>query len=85
MVTYQQERGDISKEMELYRMAGGTFGFTMAIKDRRTKMRGKLQFVSNFIIHCLFIICLKFRISMFFLMFLLFLLTCSYLVDKLWW
>ena len=63
MVVSEQEREEISKEMEIYRMAGGTFGFTMAIKDRMTKMPGKLQFVSifivqlsNLIIHCLFII-----------------------------
>ena len=59
----EQEHKDISKEMEIYRMAGGTFGFTMAIKNRMIKMPSKLQFVStfnfqlsNFIIHCLFII-----------------------------
>ena len=48
MVSSEQEREDISKEMEVYRMGGGTFGFTMAIKNRTTKMLGKLQFVSNF-------------------------------------
>lgn len=48
MVAFEQEREDISKEMEVYRMGGGTFGFTMAIKNRTTKMPGKLQFVSNF-------------------------------------
>jgi hypothetical protein len=33
----------ISKEMEIYRLFGGTFGFQMAIADRKTKMSGKLQ------------------------------------------
>eukprot|EP00253_Pinus_taeda_P003488 PITA_03488 len=48
MVSSEQEREDISKEMEVYKMGGGTFGFTMAIKNMTTKMPGKLQFVSNF-------------------------------------
>jgi len=48
MVSSEQEREDISKEMEIYRMGGGTFGFGMAIKIRTTKIPGKLQFVSNF-------------------------------------
>eukprot|EP00253_Pinus_taeda_P014820 PITA_14820 len=38
MVSSEQEREDISKEMEEYRMGNGTFGFTMAIKNRTTKM-----------------------------------------------
>eukprot|EP00253_Pinus_taeda_P026051 PITA_26051 len=38
MVGFEQECEDIFKEMEIYRMAGGTFGFTMAIKNRTTKM-----------------------------------------------
>eukprot|EP00253_Pinus_taeda_P027557 PITA_27557 len=38
MVSCEQEREDISKEMEVYRKGGGTFGFTMAIKNRTTKM-----------------------------------------------
>eukprot|EP00253_Pinus_taeda_P022917 PITA_22917 len=38
MVSSEQEREDISKEMEVYRMRGGTFGFTMAIKNRTTKI-----------------------------------------------
>ena len=63
MVVSEQEREEISKEMEIYRMAGGTFGFSMAIKSRMTKMPGKLYCsvcfkfqLSNLIIHCLFII-----------------------------
>ena len=63
MVVSEQEREEISKEMEIYRMAGGTFGFSMAIKSRMTKMPGKLHCsvcfkfqLSNLIIHCLFII-----------------------------
>ena len=42
MVSSEQEREEISKEMEVYRMGGGTFGFNMAIKNRSTKMPGKL-------------------------------------------
>eukprot|EP00253_Pinus_taeda_P023416 PITA_23416 len=38
MVSFEQEREEISKEMEVYRMGGGTFGFNMAIKNRTTKM-----------------------------------------------
>eukprot|EP00253_Pinus_taeda_P004477 PITA_04477 len=38
MVSSEQEREEISKEMEVYRMGGGTFGFNMAINNRSTKM-----------------------------------------------
>eukprot|EP00253_Pinus_taeda_P006025 PITA_06025 len=38
MVSSEQEREEISKEMEVYRMGDGTFGFNMAIKNRTTKM-----------------------------------------------
>eukprot|EP00253_Pinus_taeda_P019670 PITA_19670 len=38
MVAFEQEREDISKEMEVYRMRDGTFDFTMAIRNRATKM-----------------------------------------------
>ena len=51
MVASKQEREEISKEMERYEMARGTFGFTMAIKNRTTKMSCKLQFVSTFKFH----------------------------------
>jgi hypothetical protein len=48
MVPSPQERVEISKEMEIYRMVGGTFGFDMAIQDKKSKMPGKLHYVSNF-------------------------------------
>ena len=51
MVASEQEREEISKEMEIYRMASGTFGFTMAIKNKMTKMPGKFQFISTFKFH----------------------------------
>eukprot|EP00253_Pinus_taeda_P024577 PITA_24577 len=38
MVRSPAERTEISKEIETYRMAGGTFGFDMAVTDRTTKM-----------------------------------------------
>ena len=43
MVLSHEECAEISKEMEIYRMSGGTFGFQMAIADRKTKMPGKLH------------------------------------------
>jgi hypothetical protein len=43
MVLSHEEHVEISKEMEIYRMSGGTFGFQMAIADRKTKMPGKLH------------------------------------------
>ena len=45
MVLDPQERAEISKEMEIYRMVGGTFGFDMAVNDRKTKMPGKIKFI----------------------------------------
>eukprot|EP00253_Pinus_taeda_P011788 PITA_11788 len=38
MVRSPAERTEISKEIETYRMAGGTFGFDMAVADRTIKM-----------------------------------------------
>eukprot|EP00253_Pinus_taeda_P014613 PITA_14613 len=38
MVPSPAERAEISKEMEIYRMAGGTFSFEMALVDRKTKI-----------------------------------------------
>jgi hypothetical protein len=37
-----QEHVEISKEMEIYRIASGTCGFDMAIHDKKTKMPSKL-------------------------------------------
>ena len=42
LVPSPSERAEISKEMEVYRMAGGTLSFDMAIQDRTTKMPGKI-------------------------------------------
>jgi hypothetical protein len=78
MVPSLQECAKISKEMEIYRMDGGTFGFDMAIQDRKTKMPGKLHFVSNFNVSSYFVSTFNFQISMSFLMFLLF------VIDA-WW
>eukprot|EP00253_Pinus_taeda_P004515 PITA_04515 len=38
MVRSPTKRIEISKEMETYRMAGGTFGFEMTVTDRMAKM-----------------------------------------------
>eukprot|EP00253_Pinus_taeda_P013050 PITA_13050 len=38
MVRSTAKRAEISKEMEIYRMAGGTFGFEMVVSDSTTKM-----------------------------------------------
>eukprot|EP00253_Pinus_taeda_P032453 PITA_32453 len=38
MVPSLAERAEISKEMEIYKMAGGTFSFEMPVVDRKTKM-----------------------------------------------
>jgi hypothetical protein len=43
MVLSHEERAEISKEMEIYRMSSGTFGLQMAIADRKTKMPSKLH------------------------------------------
>ena len=69
MVLDPQERVEISKEMEIYRMAGGTFGFDMAVNDRKTKMAGKLQvhFIPNFNVSSPFVS--NFKISKLFPMF----------------
>eukprot|EP00253_Pinus_taeda_P001574 PITA_01574 len=40
MVRSPAKRTEISKEIETYRMAGGTFGFDMAVTDRTIKMTG---------------------------------------------
>jgi hypothetical protein len=78
MVPSPQERTEISKEMEIYRMASGAFGFDMAIHDRKTKLPSKFHYVSNFNVSSYFVSTFNFQISMSFLMFLLF------VVDA-WW
>eukprot|EP00253_Pinus_taeda_P017140 PITA_17140 len=40
MVRSPEQRTEISKQIETYRMAGGTFGFDMAVNDRLIKMPG---------------------------------------------
>jgi len=48
MVPSMQECAEVFKEMEIYTMVTETFGFDMAIRDRKTKMSGKIHYVSNF-------------------------------------
>ena len=50
MVLTPVECSEISKQIEIYKLSVGTFGYDMAIQDRTTRMPGKLQvkFVSNF-------------------------------------
>ena len=50
MVPSPAKHAEISKEMEIYRMASGTFSFDMDVVDRKTKMPGMFSFVSNFIV-----------------------------------
>jgi len=40
MVRSPAERTEISKEIETYRMAGGTFGFDLLVTDRTITMPG---------------------------------------------
>ena len=42
IVPFPVECTKISKEMEIYRMTGGTFSFDIAVVDRKTKMPCKL-------------------------------------------
>jgi hypothetical protein len=65
MVRSPEQRIEISKQIELYRMAGGTFGYDMAVNDRLIKMPGIFLFVtlfqlSNFIVssNSIFFLCL---------------------------
>jgi hypothetical protein len=50
MVLTVVECSKISKQMEIYRLVAGTFGYDMVVQDRTTRMPSKLQvqFVSNF-------------------------------------
>lgn len=52
MVRSPAERSEISKEMEIYRMAGGTFSFEMVVVDRKNQMSS--IFLVCFKFHCLF-------------------------------
>ena len=47
MVSSSLERAEISKEMEVYRMVGGTLSFDMAVLDRTTKMPSKIFIISK--------------------------------------
>jgi len=48
MVPSSSECAEISKELEVYRMAGGTLSFDMAVQDRTTKMPGKIFIILKF-------------------------------------
>jgi hypothetical protein len=48
MVLSPVERLEISKQIQIYKLSVGIFGYEMAIQDRTTTMSSKLQFVSNF-------------------------------------
>ena len=40
---------EISRQMEIYRMSGGTFGYDMVVQDRTTRMPGTICLkLSNF-------------------------------------
>ena len=91
MVPDPQKHVDISKEMKIYRIVGGTFGFNMDVNDRKTKMPGKLQvhFIANFKSLLHLFQSSNFKISMLFFFnyvsnFLLSLICSRCFVDKLW-
>jgi hypothetical protein len=50
MVLTLIECSEISKQMEIYKLSAGTFGYNLAIQNMTTRMLSKLQvkFVSNF-------------------------------------
>ena len=49
MVLTPSERAEISRQMEIYRMSGGTFGYDMAVQDRTTRMPSTICLkLSNF-------------------------------------
>ena len=49
MVLTPFERADISRQMEIYRMSGGNFGYDMAVQDRTTRMPSTICLkLSNF-------------------------------------
>jgi hypothetical protein len=59
-------------------MATRTFDFNMVVQDMKTKMSGKLHFVSNFNVFSSLVSNFKFQVLMSFLIFFLF------VVDVLW-
>jgi hypothetical protein len=42
------ERSEIYKQIQIYKMSVGTFGYEMAIQEKTITMLVKLKFVSNF-------------------------------------
>ena len=49
MVLTPSECAEISRQMEIYRMAGGTFGYDMDVQDRTTRMPSTICLkLSNF-------------------------------------
>jgi hypothetical protein len=76
MLLNPQEHMEISKEMETYKIIARTFGFDMVVHDRKTKMLGKLHFVSNLNVSSSFVSNFKVYIYVF-------LICYRCLVDKL--
>lgn len=50
MVLTSAKRNEISKQLEVYKLSTGTFGYDMAIQDGTARMLGKIQgkFISIF-------------------------------------
>ena len=76
---FNDDRTEISKELEVYRRVTGTFGFQMEKKNKHTVMPGKLHFVSILKFQFLFFLCFKFQYLAY-----VSLICCKYLVAKLW-
>jgi hypothetical protein len=51
MVLTLTKCSEISKQIEIYRLAADTFGYDMTVQERTTRMLGKLQ-NSNTICFC---------------------------------
>jgi hypothetical protein len=75
-----QVRKNVQRFLKKWKYIGwstGTFGFDMVVQDKKTKMPGKLHFVSNFNVSSSFV-------SNFNVFSYVSLICCRCLVDKLW-
>ena len=76
MVPSAADRSEISKELEVYRRAMGTFEFDMASNDRKNIIPSKLRLVLKFNFLSFFVLNFKFSMSS--------LMIFQFIVDT-WW
>jgi hypothetical protein len=86
MVLIAAKQLEISKQIEMYRLVVGTFGYEIIVQNKTTKMLNKLQvqLVSNFQISIYFLTIYLLHDANIICCLSLSFICCRWLVNKLW-